>query len=152
MPVANYYLVLGVPMDATRAEIRKAYRRLASAYHPDTNLGDTSQVQLFHAIVEANRVLSDPNERRRHDDALAAEQTNCRAERGHSSEVAQTAPAPMSRLAAILQIAAILLRATTRPPPARWDFGARRYRTADGRFASRRRSRPPRRRGPRRRR
>ena len=39
---ANFYALLGVEPDATLAQIKKAYRKLARQHHPDTNPGDTN--------------------------------------------------------------------------------------------------------------
>src|ERR671939_1900245 len=63
----NYYEVLGVPRNASQSEIREAYRRLAKERHPDRPGG--SEVE-FSRLQEANAVLSDPNRRRQHDEAL----------------------------------------------------------------------------------
>jgi molecular chaperone DnaJ len=63
----NYYEVLGVPREATQAEIRNAYRNLAKERHPDHPGGSTEE---FSRLQEANAVLSDPNRRRKHDEAL----------------------------------------------------------------------------------
>jgi molecular chaperone DnaJ len=63
----NYYEVLGVPRNASRSEIKNAYRRLAKDRHPDRPGG--SEVD-FSRLQEAHAVLSDPNRRRRHDEAL----------------------------------------------------------------------------------
>jgi molecular chaperone DnaJ len=63
----NYYEVLGVPREATQAEIRNAYRNLAKERHPDHPGGSTEE---FSRLQEANAVLSDPNRRRQHDEAL----------------------------------------------------------------------------------
>ena len=60
----NHYLVLGITADASQADIKDAYRRLAKAYHPDHYKGSH---QTFQAIQEAYAVLSDPARRRRHD-------------------------------------------------------------------------------------
>src|SRR5215208_1289958 len=63
----NYYEVLGIPREASQAEIRNAYRNLAKERHPDHPGGSTEE---FSRLQEANAVLSDPNRRRQHDEAL----------------------------------------------------------------------------------
>jgi molecular chaperone DnaJ len=63
----NYYEVLGVPREASQEEIRNAYRRLAKDRHPDLVGGSTEE---FSLLQEAHAVLSDPNRRRQHDEAL----------------------------------------------------------------------------------
>src|ERR687893_1407480 len=63
----NYYEVLGVPREASQAEIRNAYRNLAKEHHPDHPGGSAEE---FSRLQEANAVLSDPNRRRNHDEAL----------------------------------------------------------------------------------
>jgi molecular chaperone DnaJ len=63
----NYYEVLGVPREATQAEIRNAYRNLAKERHPDHPGGSEEE---FSQLQEANAVLSDPTRRRQHDEAL----------------------------------------------------------------------------------
>lgn len=65
--VTNYYEVLGVSREASQAEIRNAYRNLAKELHPDHPGGSADD---FSRIQEANAVLSDPNRRRQHDEAL----------------------------------------------------------------------------------
>ncbi|WP_435060089.1 molecular chaperone DnaJ [Streptomyces sp. bgisy060] len=67
----DYYKVLGVPKDATEAEIKKAYRKLARENHPDANKGDASAEARFKEISEANDVLGDPKKRKEYDDARA---------------------------------------------------------------------------------
>jgi DnaJ-class molecular chaperone len=61
--MANAYETLGVPKGASEEEIKKAYRRLASAHHPDKG-GDT---QRFQEIQSAYETLSDPQKRAQHD-------------------------------------------------------------------------------------
>ena len=63
----NYYDVLGVPREASQEEIRNAYRRLAKDRHPDRAGGSAEE---FSLLQEAHAVLSDPNRRRKHDEAL----------------------------------------------------------------------------------
>jgi len=63
----NYYEVLGVSREASQEEIRNAYRRLAKERHPDHPSGSAED---FSLLQEAHAVLSDPNRRRTHDEAL----------------------------------------------------------------------------------
>ena len=63
----NYYEVLGVSREASQTEIRNAYRALAKQRHPDHPGGSAEE---FSRLQEANAVLSDPNRRRKHDEAL----------------------------------------------------------------------------------
>ncbi|MFE2445536.1 molecular chaperone DnaJ [Streptomyces sp. NPDC059426] len=65
----DYYKVLGVPKDATEAEIKKAYRKLAREYHPDANKGDAKAEDRFKEISEANDILGDPKRRKEYDEA-----------------------------------------------------------------------------------
>ncbi|MGP4002485.1 molecular chaperone DnaJ [Streptomyces sp. 8N706] len=67
----DLYKVLGVPKDATEAEIKKAYRKLAREYHPDANKGDARAEERFKEISEANDVLADSKRRKEYDEARA---------------------------------------------------------------------------------
>lgn len=65
--MSSYYDVLGVLKEASEADIRKAYRRLARKNHPDVNPDDKAAEERFKAINEAYQVLSDPEKRRKYD-------------------------------------------------------------------------------------
>ncbi len=67
----SHYSVLGVETDATRDEIRRAYRRLAKAHHPDVS-GDPDSAARFREVNEAYRVLADPERRLKYDGELLA--------------------------------------------------------------------------------
>ncbi len=62
----DYYEVLGIGKDATEADIKKAYRRMAAKYHPDVNHEPNAEAR-FKEINEANEVLSNPDTRARYD-------------------------------------------------------------------------------------
>lgn len=62
----DYYEVLGVKKDASDADIKRAYRKMAAQYHPDVNHEPDAE-QKFKEINEANEVLSDPDKRARYD-------------------------------------------------------------------------------------
>jgi curved DNA-binding protein len=67
MEYKDYYKIIGVPRDASEAEIKKAYRKLAMKYHPDRNPGNKASEDKFKDINEANEVLSDKTKRARYD-------------------------------------------------------------------------------------
>ena len=60
----DYYKVLGLEKNASESEIKKAYRKLAQQYHPDTEKGDEKK---FKEIAEAYEVLSDKQKRSQYD-------------------------------------------------------------------------------------
>ena len=63
MAKRDYYKVLDVARNATEADIKKAYRRLAMKYHPDRNPGDHEAEENFKEAKEAYEVLSDSQKR-----------------------------------------------------------------------------------------
>jgi molecular chaperone DnaJ len=63
----DFYKILGIAKDASEADIKKAYRKLARQHHPDTNAGDAASEKKFKDISEAYSVLSDPDERQQYD-------------------------------------------------------------------------------------
>ena len=63
----DYYEVLGVEKNASDAEIKKSYRKLAMKYHPDQNPGDKTAEEKFKEVNEAYEVLSNPDKKARYD-------------------------------------------------------------------------------------
>lgn len=75
----NYYELLGVPRDATRQQIKEAYRDIARAYHPDSNFFDEiieednlseEQTDIFKSLTAAYQTLIDEDSRERYDNTL----------------------------------------------------------------------------------
>ena len=62
----DYYEVLGVSKDASEAEIKSAFRKLAKKYHPDVSK-EPDAAEKFKEAQEAYAVLSDENKRRQYD-------------------------------------------------------------------------------------
>ena len=86
----DYYETLGVSRDASTADIKKAFRKLARKYHPDVATDKKSAEAKFKEINEANEVLSDPEKRKKYD-ALGADWQNPQPSRsrgpaGHGQE------------------------------------------------------------------
>ncbi len=67
MSKKDYYQVLGVGRDADEKTIKKAFRKLAKKYHPDTNPGDEQAEKRFKEVNEAYDVLSDEKKRKLYD-------------------------------------------------------------------------------------
>ncbi len=63
----DYYEILGIDKNASAAEIKKAYRKKAIAYHPDKNPGDSKAEDMFKKAAEAYEVLSDADKKARYD-------------------------------------------------------------------------------------
>ena len=64
----DLYAVLGVKRDADASQIKKAYRKLAKKYHPDSNAGNTEAEKKFKDISEANSILGDEEKRKIYDE------------------------------------------------------------------------------------
>ena len=67
MEYKDYYKILGVDKNASKDEIKKAYRKLARKYHPDVNPNDTEASKKFSDISEAQEVLTDDEKRKKYD-------------------------------------------------------------------------------------
>ncbi len=67
MEKRDYYEVLGVSKNATDAEIKAAYKKMAIKYHPDRNPGNKEAEEKFKEAAEAYDVLRDPEKRQRYD-------------------------------------------------------------------------------------
>lgn len=63
----DYYAVLGLTKNASKDEIKKAYRKLAQRYHPDANAGDNAAESRFKEISEAHSILSNDEKRAEYD-------------------------------------------------------------------------------------
>ncbi len=68
----DFYQVLGVAKDASADDIKKAYRKLARANHPDSNPGDQAKHDRFKEVAEAYDVIGDPEKRTRYDEVRTA--------------------------------------------------------------------------------
>ncbi|MGJ8633481.1 MAG: DnaJ C-terminal domain-containing protein [Luteolibacter sp.] len=63
----DYYEILGIARDATQAEVKKAFRKLARKFHPDTAQDKSTAEEKFKEINEAYEVLSDAEKRKKYD-------------------------------------------------------------------------------------
>ena len=63
----DYYDILGIKRDASAETIKKAFRKLAKKYHPDSNAGNPQAEQMFKDVNEAYSILSDPEKRKLYD-------------------------------------------------------------------------------------
>ena len=65
--VRDPYEVLGVGRNASEADIKRAFRKLAVQHHPDKNPGDPEAQARFKEITQAHQILSDPDKRAAYD-------------------------------------------------------------------------------------
>ena len=63
----DFYVILGVEREATLADVKRAFKRLARKYHPDINPGDRMAAAHFRQIAEAYETLSDAQRRQQYD-------------------------------------------------------------------------------------
>ncbi len=63
----DYYEILGLSKSATKAEIKKAYRKKAIEFHPDKNPGDSNAEESFKKAAEAYEILSNDDKRAKYD-------------------------------------------------------------------------------------
>lgn len=64
----DFYAVLGIAKDASAADVKKAYRKLARENHPDSNPGDDAKHEKFKAVAEAYDVVGDEAKRAKYDE------------------------------------------------------------------------------------
>ncbi len=75
MTVPTYYDILQVARNAPPRDIRVAYRRMAQRYHPDKSPDNRFAPRVMANLNKAYQVLSDPEQRERHDRWIAAHET-----------------------------------------------------------------------------
>lgn len=88
MSLKDYYKILGVAKTANDDEIKKAFRKLARAHHPDANPGNKAAEDKFKEISEAYEILSDEEKRKQYDMLRAnpfAQQGGFRGQAGHGA-------------------------------------------------------------------
>jgi DnaJ-class molecular chaperone len=80
--MADLYSTLGVKREASEAEIKSAYRKLAKQLHPDRNKNNAKASERFKTVSAANAILSDPDKRGAYDRGEIDEQGNPKAPAG----------------------------------------------------------------------
>ncbi|MCF8062852.1 MAG: DnaJ domain-containing protein [Deltaproteobacteria bacterium] len=70
MAKKDYFHILGIARDSSPSEVKRAYRRLAFRYHPDTSEGGEEGIERFREVREAYDVLMDEDSRTRHEREL----------------------------------------------------------------------------------
>lgn len=82
----DYYKILNISMNATDAEIKKAFRTLAKKYHPDRNPDDKEALRKFQEVNEAYEILSKEDSRKKYDNDRANFKGNNKDENNKSSK------------------------------------------------------------------
>lgn len=72
----NYYILLGVDINATPETIKKAYRKLSFELHPDKNKGDINKSEKYKKITSAYNILSNPIEKAKYDASINSNNLN----------------------------------------------------------------------------
>ena len=67
MTKRDYYEILGVEQNASKDELKKAYRKLAMQFHPDRNPGDKESEEKFKEAAEAYEILNNDDKRAKYD-------------------------------------------------------------------------------------
>lgn len=95
----NYYHILGISKNASPAEIKSAYRKLALRYHPDKNPDNTYAEDRFKEINQAYQVLNDSQQKARHDLALSYEDLHAQLQNAtfNAASVVNSAPKSAGR-------------------------------------------------------
>jgi len=105
----DYYKILGLTPAASPAEVKRAYRKLALAHHPDRNPGDPQAAARFIEIAEAYETLSDPDRRRSYDRTYKSSAGGAKGAAG-SAPPPPTVPAASTLLKALEDIWAAIRR------------------------------------------
>ncbi len=87
----DYYKILGVSKETDELTIKKAFRKLAKQYHPDTNNGNPEAEKKFREINEAYSVLSDEGKRKEYDESPQEEQSSSVKGEAQGKKKTQTA-------------------------------------------------------------
>jgi len=98
MPGDDYYKTLGVSRDASDAEIRKAYKKLAREYHPDRRPNDKAAAEKFKKVQEAYAILGDAEKRAQYNRYGAAYANARRGPFAHGGPGAGPGPIDLSDL------------------------------------------------------
>lgn len=93
----NPYEILAIAKDASEAEIKKAYRKLAKKYHPDVNRGNKEAEMKFKAVGEAYNILSDKTKRANYDKTAQQKEQEENEDRRKASRQRKASGAPINQ-------------------------------------------------------
>lgn len=99
----NYYEILGLPRDATLAQIKRRYKQLVRKYHPDVAADKQTAHRLFLQIREAYETLGDSVRRRDYDASLDGERARATAPSYRPSSAPREGVTPGSEVARLLK-------------------------------------------------